>query len=180
MSTTTIAHFSRAKALTGAVCVLGLSAALLAVPIDYDAVGDYGYLGVFLTTLITTGAFVLPVPYLAVIFKAGTFLNPAVVALVAGVAAALGELTGLIIGRSGRALVPDGRWYSLAEHWMRRHGFVTVAIASFIPNPAFDIVGIIAGAVRYPARRFCIACFFGKTLKFLLIAYFGAALFFPQ
>jgi len=175
---TTIAHFGRTRALTGGVCVLGLSAALLAVPIDYDSVGDYGYLGVFLTTLITTGAFVLPVPYLAVIFKAGSFLNPGMVALVAGVAAALGELTGLILGRGGRAFVPDSRWCSLAEHWMRRHGFVTVAVASLIPNPAFDIVGIIAGVVGYPARRFCIACFFGKTLKFLLIAYFGAALIF--
>jgi membrane protein YqaA with SNARE-associated domain len=52
---------------------------------------------------------------------------------------------------------------------MNRHGFATVTVAAFIPNPAFDAVGALAGAVGYAPWRFCVACFIGKTAKFLLI-----------
>ena len=164
------------RAVLGAVAVISISAAILVAPINYEALGDYGYLGVFIVTLITTGAFVLPVPYLAIIFKAGTFLNPLAVALVAGVAAALGEMTGYLLGYSGRALVGRGRWERAAERWMQRHGFLTIAVFAFIPNPFFDAAGLAAGALRYAAWRFALACFIGKTAKFILVAGFGANL----
>src|SRR4051812_3943353 len=67
------------------LAVIALSIGLVIVPIDYRAMGDYGYLGVFLVTMLATGALVLPVPYLALILVAGTFLNPVGVALAAGV-----------------------------------------------------------------------------------------------
>src|SRR5262245_24674801 len=94
-----------------AICaVIALSAACLLVPIDVQVLEQAGYAGVFVITLLTTGALVLPVPYLAVIARAATVLDPVTLALVAGVAAALGELTGYILGRSGRSLVPDHPW----------------------------------------------------------------------
>jgi membrane protein YqaA with SNARE-associated domain len=162
----------RAAAVT--LAVVSISALILLAPIDYEALGNYGYLGVFIITLITTGAFVLPVPYLAVIFKAGTFLNPVLVALVAGVAAALGELSGYLVGFGGRQLVGHHRWQRAVDRWMQRHGFVTITVFAFIPNPAFDAAGIAAGALRYAVWRFALACFIGKTAKFLLVAAFGA------
>ena len=163
------------RALGALLVVVALTAALLVAPIDYQALGEYGYLGVFVVTLVTTGAFVLPVPYLAVIFKAGTFLNPLAVALVAGVAAALGELTGYLVGVGGRELIGRNRWERGAERWMQRHGFLAITFLAFIPNPVFDAAGIAAGALRYPAWRFALACFVGKTGKFILVALLGAA-----
>ena len=154
-----------------------LTVALLAVPIDTEAIGDAGYVGVFLITLITTASFVLPVPYLVVIFRAATFLDPMTVALVAGVAAAIGELSGFVLGAGARGLLPEHRWLGLTQRWMHRRGFLTVAIGAFIPNPAFDVIGVAAGAVGYQAWRFTLACFLGKSLKFLLIAYLGGAYF---
>jgi membrane protein YqaA with SNARE-associated domain len=53
---------------------------------------------------------------------------------------------------------------------MGRYGFATVAAASFVPNPAFDAVGALAGALGYNAWRFWLACFLGKTARFLIIA----------
>lgn len=164
------------KATAAILAVASISALVLVAPIDYQAVGDYGYLGVFVITLITTGAFVLPIPYLAVIFKAATFLDPVAVALIAGLAAALGEMTGYLVGASGRDLIGRGRWERASERWMQRHGFLTIAVLAFIPNPAFDAAGIAAGALRYAAWRFALACFIGKTAKFLLIALFGSRL----
>lgn len=162
------------RAVVALLLVAGLSALALAVPIDVERVGNYGYLGVFLVTLITTGAFVLPIPYLAVIFRAGTFLNPVAVAVVAGLAAACGEMTGYLLGLSGRELVAGNRWRLAAERWMARYGFASIVLLSFIPNPFFDAAGIAAGALRYPAWRFALACFLGKTAKFLLVALGGA------
>jgi membrane protein YqaA with SNARE-associated domain len=158
-----------------ALVILSISAAILAAPIDYEALGNYSYLGVFLVTLITTGGLVLPVPYLAVILKAGTFLNPVAVALVAGVAASIGELTGYLLGCSGRELVNSGRWEQAVERWMQRHGFASIALFALIPNPAFDAAGIAAGALRYSVWRFVLACFVGKTAKFVLVALFGSS-----
>lgn len=165
------------RAAAAILAVASVSALILLVPGElYESLGNYGYLGVFLITLITTGAFVLPVPYLAVIFKAATYLDPLGVALVAGVAAALGELTGYLLGFGSRDLLARNRWERASERWMQRHGFLTVTVLAFIPNPVFDAAGIAAGALRYPVLRFALACFVGKTVKFVLIAYFGSRL----
>jgi membrane protein YqaA with SNARE-associated domain len=160
----------RWNALLPAMAAVALSAACLLVPIDPDLLERGGYAGVFTITLIATGALVLPVPYLAVIARVATELDPVAVAMVAGVAAALGELTGYVIGASGRDLVSGNRLLELTRQWMSRHGFATVAVASFIPNPAFDAVGALAGALGFRAWKFCAACFLGKTAKFLLVA----------
>ena len=155
--------------------VLLLSGALVFVPIDYKAMGNYGYLGVFVVTLLATGAIVLPVPYLALILVAGSFLNPVLVALVAGVGAALGELTGYLVGYTGRSLIPKNRWYLMIERGMVRFAAPVIFVASVIPNPFFDAVGIVAGATRLPLWLFLLACFLGKTIRFLLLAFVGDA-----
>jgi len=45
-----------------------------------------------------------------------------------------------------------------------------------IPNPFFDAVGIIAGALRLPLWVFLVACFLGKAIRFWLIASLGETL----
>jgi membrane protein YqaA with SNARE-associated domain len=156
--------------------VLALSGALIFVPIDYKALGNYGYLGVFLVTLLATGAIVLPVPYLAMIVVAGSFLNPVLVALLAGAGAALGEMTGYLVGITGRSLMPKNRWYTWVEHGVVRYGGPVIFIAAVIPNPFFDAVGIIAGATRMPIWIFLVACFVGKAIRFLVLATLGDSL----
>ena len=44
-------------------------------------------------------------------------------------------------------------------------------VVSLIPNPIFDLVGVAAGALRYPIWRFLIAVWAGKILKFSIFAY---------
>ncbi|HZR97852.1 MAG TPA: VTT domain-containing protein [Chloroflexota bacterium] len=160
----------RVRPALGLLAVIALSIGLTFAPLDYKAMGNYGYLGVFVVTLLATGAIVLPVPYLALILVAGTFLNPVLVALVAGVAAALGEMTGYLVGYTGRSLLPKNRWYNLVERGITRYGGPVIFVAAAIPNPFFDAVGIVAGATRMPLGLFWIACFLGKTVRFWLIA----------
>lgn len=153
-----------------------MSGLFLFFPIDWERVGNWGYLGVFLVTFVATASFILPIPYLLIVARAGMFLDPMIVTLVAGLAGALGELTGYIIGASGRDLIARGKWYDKANHWMVSYGFWCVAFFAFVPNPVFDAIGFAAGVLRYPLWKFILACFLGKSLKFLLAAQSGPLL----
>jgi membrane protein YqaA with SNARE-associated domain len=166
---------NRVRSLLGLAAVVAISALLVAIPIDYRALGSYGYLGVFVVTLISTASLVLPVPYLATIVVAGSFLDPKLVALVAGLAAALGELTGYALGYTGRSLLPENRWTMMIQNAMRRWGGLVILGAAAIPNPFFDAVGMIAGATRMSVWIFLLASFVGKTLRFWAIAMMGLA-----
>jgi membrane protein YqaA with SNARE-associated domain len=158
------------KVLLTVAALAAMSGLFLFFPIDWEKVGNWGYLGVFLVTFVATASFILPIPYLLIVARAGMFLNPLVVTLVAGLAGALGELTGYIIGASGRDLIARGKWYDKANHWMVTYGFWCVVFFAFVPNPVFDAIGFAAGVLRYPVWKFIVACFLGKSLKFLLAA----------
>ena len=60
---------------------------------------------------------------------------------------------------------------------MEKFGTLIVFFVAFVPNPVFDVVGIIAGAMRMPAWRFLLACCLGKSLRFVLLALLGARFF---
>jgi membrane protein YqaA with SNARE-associated domain len=158
------------KMMLTIVALGAMSAAFVFVPIDWERVGNWGYLGVFVVTFVATASFILPIPYLLIVARAGMFLNPLMVTLVAGLAGALGELTGYVIGATGRDLIPHGKLYEKANHWMVKYGFWCVAFFAFVPNPVFDAIGFAAGVLRYPLWKFLLACFLGKSLKFLLAA----------
>src|SRR5215210_5513854 len=139
-------------------------------PIDWEKVGAWGYVGVFFVTFIATASFILPIPYLLIVARAGIYLDPLLLTLVAGLAGALGELTGYVVGVTGRDLIARGKWYDKANHLMVTYGFWCVAFFAFVPNPFFDAIGFAAGVLRYPLWKFVLACFLGKSLKFLLAA----------
>lgn len=123
--------------------------------------------------MIGTAAIILPVPYLAAIVVGGSFLNPVAVAVVAATAASLGEMVSYVAGYAGRAFVPAARWAQWLEQAMRRYGAIVIFLASVLPNPIFDAVGVFAGAGRTPVWVFVTACFIGKGLRFLGLAAIG-------
>ena len=134
-------------------------------------VSQAGYAGVAVTALIASGGLVIPMPALATACTAGALLNPWMVALIAGTAEGLGELTGYFLGYSGRGILNQGRLYLRLEAWMVRRGWLVLFLVALVPNPIFDVVGITAGALRYPVWRFLGLVWTGKTLKFGAIAY---------
>lgn len=133
----------------------------------------YGYLGVFITTLLGSATVVLPVPGLAFVYLGGSIWNPVLVGLVAGLGDAMGEATGYLAGYAGQGLVEDQRLYIRFENWMRRNGFLTILVLSAIPNPFFDLAGIAAGASGFPGRWFFLAAWIGKTIKDVAFAFAG-------
>ena len=133
----------------------------------------YGHLGVFLVNLLGSGTVILPVPALLVVYLGGGVWHPLLVGLVGGLASALGELTGYLLGYSGQGLIENQTLYTRMEGWMRRNGFLTILILSIIPNPVFDVAGMAAGALRFPLRLFFLSALIGKSVKMITLAYAG-------
>ena len=137
---------------------------------------SYGYLGLFVISVVGNATVLLPMPSLVATFITGGVLNPWLVGIVSGAGMAVGELSGYLAGYGGGAIIEAenrGRYQRL-ESWMRRHGALTIFVLSVIPNPLFDLAGIAAGALHYPVWRFLLFCFLGKTVKGLVLAFAGA------
>ncbi len=160
--------------------------AILAVVIVFGSLGlimwllgqfdlkSVGFAGVWILSFIGAASVVVPVPGLAAVCLAGTpeiGLNPVAVGIVAGSAEALGEMTGYLAGVSGRNFVARHKWYPRIQEWMRRYGIVFLFVMSVVPNPTFDIVGIAAGSIAYPVRRFLAILFVAKSIKSTGVAY---------
>lgn len=134
----------------------------------------YGYLGAFVISAILNGTVLLPVSNMAIIASLGATLPvPLFVGLAGGAGAAIGELTGYMLGRSGRGLIARNRMYNRLEGWVKRWGWVAIFILSVFPF-VFDVVGIIAGALRMPLWRFVLACWAGRTISYVTAAYLGS------
>jgi membrane protein YqaA with SNARE-associated domain len=139
----------------------------------------YGYPAVFLISLIGNATIILPTPSMAVVFGLGGALNPVLVGIIAGLGSALGELTGYLAGVGGRAVVEDRKLYVRIEKWMRKHGVLVIFLLALVPNPAFDVGGMIAGALRMPVWQFVLAAWAGKGLRLVIFA-LGGELFFTE
>jgi uncharacterized membrane protein YdjX (TVP38/TMEM64 family) len=149
----------------------------LRYPGFFENLKGYGYLGVFVISLILNATVIIPVSAMAIISSLGGALPlPFLVGLVGGIGAAIGEMTGYVAGRAGRDLLAKNRIYIRVEGWVQRWGMVAVFILSIFPF-LFDIVGIIAGATRMPVWKFFIACWLGRTILYIAVAYIGSVVF---
>ncbi len=135
----------------------------------------YGYLGAFLISVILNATIILPVSNMTFIISLGATLpHPYFVGLAGGTGAAIGEITGYVAGRSGRGLLKKSKMYNQVEEWVNRWGWIAVFVLSIFPF-LFDIVGIIAGALRMPFWRFFLACWLGRTISYVAVAW-GASI----
>lgn|SRR5690606_7880908 len=132
------------------------------------------YAGAFLSMLIGNATLLLPVPGLIFVFALGGTLNPLLVGLVAGPGAALGELTGYFAGYGGSAAIDDLGVYRRVKGWMDRYGLAAISVLAAIPNPLFDMAGVVAGSMRLKWWKFLVAAWIGKTIQAIFIAYAGA------
>lgn len=134
---------------------------------------EFGYLGIFLVTLLGNATVILPAPAFIVTYVGGSIYNPVLVAVAAGLGATIGELTGFMAGYGGKVLIEENKKYERVRKWMEKSGFLTLLILAAIPNPIFDIAGMIAGATGYPLKKFILATILGKIIKFLVLAFIG-------
>ncbi len=153
--------------------VIGVTATIFVFRDKVESLEEYGYLGAFLISLVTTATIILPVPGIVLIVGLGAVYDPVLIGLAAGAGSALGEITGYMAGFSGQVVFEKSRIYMRLERWMKRRGAIVILVLSFVPNPFFDLAGAAAGVLKYPLWRFLVFCFAGKTLRYILVAAFG-------
>lgn len=132
-----------------------------------------GYPGIFLASMLTNATLILPIPGVLITSAMGAVFNPFWVAIAASSGATIGEISGYLAGFSGQAIIERKNWYEKIENWMKKYGEITILVLAFIPNPAFDAAGMMAGILKMPLYNFLFYCFIGKTLKMLAFAYGG-------
>ena len=160
-----------------AVClVAGVTVGIFLNREVIEALGSYGYLGAFLISLAANATIVLPVPGILVIFSLGSVpgLHPVLIALAGASGGAIGELTGYMLGHSGRTFVENREIYTRAVRWLRRWGSLAIFVFAVNPFLPLDVAGIAAGSLRFPLWKFMAVCWSGKAILYIIAAYAGA------
>jgi membrane protein DedA with SNARE-associated domain len=174
---------------------IALLVVTLVIPDLEERLGNFGYAGVFLANLASTGTVFIPVPGLtaagqALIVDQAKTLNPIAVGLIGGTGMAIGEVTAYAAGAAGSEAVEQGtlrpperfrpvieRVIGIIDWLMDRYGVVTLIVLSAIPNPLFEVAGLTAGASRMNFWRFIAAVLIGKNIRGLVLAFAGDAWF---
>ena len=143
-----------------------------------DFIPVWGYLGLFLVEIVSSATIIFPAPAFAINFILGGTpgFNPWLVGIVAGAGSAIGEITGYGVGRGSREVIEKKYKHLLdrTRRWMEDHGdFLIIVLFAATPLP-HDIVGMIAGAVEYPLKRFMLATLVGKIIAGVVLAWAGA------
>lgn len=140
------------------------------------SLGRWGLVGIFLINILASATVFIPAPGIATVFSGGIVYNPLLVAIVAGLGSAIGDMVAYYLGKSGKEifLKKDSMKYTIARDVFGTYGPFFIIIFSFIPNPIFDAVGIVAGAFHYPAKKFFVFTLIGRFLRNLVIASAGS------
>lgn len=142
----------------------------------FENLKGYGYAGVFVISVFLNATIIIPVSAMAIIASMGGVLpSPLLVGIIGGIGAGIGEMTAYVAGRSGRQLLSKSSIYTRVERWVKRWGWIAIFVLSIIPF-VFDVVGIIAGAMRMPWWRFYLACWAGRTILYITAAYVGSVI----
>jgi membrane protein YqaA with SNARE-associated domain len=147
------------------------------IPIDKLAYA--AYLLVFGVTLLSNLAIIVPVYiHVSIMITAATYWNPALIALSASVAGALGEMSGYYAGYLGKRIghLEDVPGYERLVGWMERYGPWGIFFISLQPILPVDVAGLLAGASKLPVWKFLLPCWGGKFIKYLLACYLGPAI----
>jgi len=156
------------------LAVVALTVVLVIYREEIQKLQAFGYPGIFLFSILANATILIPVPGVVFTSAMGAVFNPLFVSIAAGAGAALGELSGYLAGFSGQAVVEDSPRYERVVRWMEKFGDITILVLAFIPNPLFDLAGIVAGILKMPVWKFLIFCVIGKILKMMMFAYAGS------
>ncbi len=136
-------------------------------------INTWGYLGVFIVNAIGSATIIFPLPGFFVTLALATTLNPWLLGFSAGLGSAVGELTGYVVGRGGREAIKNKykKLFEKTDKWVERHGpFPIIILFAALPLPT-DIMGILSGMIKYDVRKFFLAIFIGKTIRYLILIF---------
>lgn len=151
-----------------------------------ELITQFGLLGIFLASFISNALIILPVPadllVIAATSQSKTITDALIIALVAAVAAGIGNLGSYIIGMFGKKIATKllkGHSPKVLDEWkekLGKKGMLIVFIGSATPVP-LDVIALVAGVIRYDWRLFLVAATAGKIVRYGFLAittFYGA------
>ncbi|GFP24737.1 YqaA family protein [Candidatus Hakubella thermalkaliphila] len=146
-----------------------------------EGLEKYGYFGIFLISFVAASPVIPPAPLMAIAVviataAVATWANPILVVIIFAFGNALGEGVGYGVSRFGVKITHISiPLVQKTEDWIKRYGgWVIAFLACFPVIIFFDIVGIVAGTLRYPFPSFLFFCFLGGLIRFSLLILLGA------
>jgi membrane protein YqaA with SNARE-associated domain len=131
------------------------------------------YAGSFFLALVTNLTVAVPIPYNPIILQMmEASSQPWLIAFTTALGATIGETSGYLAGRAGRGSFEGTRFST----WVGRQlahpvrAFVVLFAVSAPPFPAFDVAGLLSGALGVSPRVFYPAVFLGRFTRFLVFA----------
>jgi membrane protein YqaA with SNARE-associated domain len=142
--------------------VLGVALFLLSLVATFDARPflRFGYLGIFIFNLFGAGTFL--------IIPLATHMNIFILAFVSALGMACNDSVSWVIGRSGDVILPRAKRIEEIEGSIHKYGVFALFFWSLIPFP-YDLIGLIAGYLRFSYPRYIIPTFMGKFIRFILL-----------
>ena len=160
--------------ITGLAFIVALVVFITVNAEEIEDLQQYGYLGVFLISVLLNATLVLPAGnFIILAALGGTLGSPLLVGVLGGLGAAIGESTGYLAGFSGRAIIHKQSLYKRMEKWLKKWGSWVIFGMAIAPL-FFDLMGIAAGVLRFSYWRFFVATWLGRTVLYVIIAYAGA------
>ncbi|MGV8085271.1 MAG: YqaA family protein [Candidatus Bilamarchaeum sp.] len=155
---------------------------------EIESLGQYGYLGAFVISLVSSATLFFPAPGWAVIIGLSKVLDPLWLGVVAGLGSGIGEITGYVAGDGVRDIINDkskdkANWLGKLFHKYRifemlqdivsKHKMAAIFVLAAIPNPIFDFAGVIAGGLKMKWYEFLVATIAGRIVRFVILAKLG-------
>ena len=141
----------------------------------------YGYLGIFLISLVGAVSIFFPIPYTVVIFTLGGLkvgeawvFEPVWIAVAAGIGSAVGEFSGYLIGIGGRKAISERyrKKMDLLVRIFNKYGSIVIFLFALTPLPD-DLLFIPLGVMRYNIVKAFVPALIGKFFMNLIVAYSG-------
>ncbi len=131
-------------------------------------IADYGYLNLFILTVLPFGSEALVV---ALVYQG---FNPFTVVMVATIGNFLGSCTTYYLGLKGRHVLekylsPSPEKLEKSERLFNKYGVYTL-LFTWVPGIG-DVITMVAGLMHLPFRSFSVLVFLGKFGRYFAIAY---------
>lgn len=137
-----------------------------------------GLAGLFLINAVSNASLFISAPAFLTVIAGGAIYPPILVGFISSLGAAVGDMVGFMLGLSGRHLINHKLnkkiWFKIINNYFHKYGGWIIFIISFVPNPFFDSMGIIAGVFHYPVWKFFLLVFLGRFIRYFFLAQFGS------
>ncbi|RJQ26938.1 hypothetical protein C4577_02385 [Candidatus Parcubacteria bacterium] len=158
-----------------------ISASIILLPLFFkirvQELKTLGFIGLFIINFLGSATVFFPVPSIISVGVWGNIYNPLLVALIGALGSSMGESIGYLFGSSSKEILNLKKHkfvFYFLDFLFKKLGIFIIFLASFIPNPLFDGIGILVGISSFSLKKFIVIVFLGRLLRNILIAYLGA------